>query len=88
METSKAQNAIIYKICNTINDDVYVGSIVQSLSSRFTQHKRMSQESKTKHYILYQKMNEFGADKFFFALVEDYPCNSQNRIKITRRILY
>jgi len=57
-------NGKIYKICNTINDDVYVGSTTQSLSKRFSRHKESSKQSTKCNYKLYQTMNEIGPNNF------------------------
>ena len=68
----------IYQIKNTIDDDVYVGSTTNTLEGRMKGHKGSAQYTKCKqHYALYSKMNEYGFDKFFIELIEDYPCNSK-----------
>ena len=68
----------IYQIKNTIDDDIYVGSTTNTLEGRMKGHKGSAQYTKCKqHMILYKKMNEYGFDKFFVELIEEYPCNSK-----------
>ena len=68
----------IYQIKNTIDDDVYVGSTTNTLEGRMKGHKASAQYTKCKqHYKLYSKMNEYGFDKFFIELIEEYPCSSK-----------
>ena len=66
----------IYQISNIIDDGVYVGSTVEPLGRRMTKHKYSAKEM---HYnsSLFGKMNEYGFDKFFIELIEEYPCNTQ-----------
>ena len=67
----------IYQIKNTIDDDVYVGSTTNTLECRMKGHRQGSNTKCKQHMILYKKMNEYGFDKFFAELIEDYPCNSK-----------
>ena len=67
----------IYQIRNTIGDDVYVGSTANTLEGRMKGHKQGSHTKCKQHYALYSKINEYGFDKFFIELIEDYPCNSK-----------
>ena len=68
------QKGKIYQIKNTIDDDLYVGSTIQALNRRMVKHK--SDAKQLQHKPLYQKMNEYGFDKFFIELIEDYSCNT------------
>ena len=69
------QKGKIYQIKNTIDDDIYVGSTVQSLNRRMVTHKYDAKQ--LQHKPLYQNMNEYGFGKFFVELIEEYPCNSK-----------
>ena len=57
-------NGKIYKIYNTVNDDVYVGSTTQSLSKRLSRHKTSCNQPSKCNYKLYQVMNEIGTNIF------------------------
>ena len=63
----------IYKILNNIDDEIYVGSTIKTLSQRMANHRC---DAKTKpHYKLYKHMFELGVDKFYIELIENYSCN-------------
>ena len=53
------KNGKIYKILNTITDDVYVGSTCQPLSKRMAKHRETINTRKG-HTLLYTKMKELG----------------------------
>ena len=62
----------IYKILNNIDDEIYVGSTVETLSHRMAKHRC---DMKRKHCILYQYMLKLGVSNFYIELIENYPCN-------------
>ena len=68
----------IYKICNTVTDDVYIGSTTQPLCNRMADHRKKHLTHTSRP--LYNKMSELGVDKFFIELVEAYPCQSKNEL--------
>ena len=67
----------IYQIKNHIDDDIYVGSTTNTLEGRMKGHRQGSHTKCKQHLQLYMKMNEYGFDKFFIELIEEYPCNSK-----------
>jgi len=75
----KYENAKIYKVQNTITDDVYVGSTTQPLSKRLTQHR--AQVKKGMKSKLSSLMEELGTDVFFIELIESYSCESIDELK-------
>ena len=70
----------IYKIFNTIDDDIYVGSTVETLQKRFTRHRCCSTKQRTQHFRIYQKMNDIGFDNFCIQLLEEYPCRDKTEL--------
>ena len=66
----------IYQISIIIDDGVYVGSTVESLGRRMTKHKYAAKKMYYNSPLL-DKMNEYGFDKFFIELIEEYPCNTK-----------
>ena len=58
-------NGKLYKILNTITDDVYVGSTCVSLDKRFAKHKSQINCKNSENMKLYQKMRELGTDVFY-----------------------
>ena len=71
----------IYRIYNTVTDDVYIGSTTQPLCNRMADHR--AKHLKQTHRPLYNQMAEIGVDKFFIELIETYPC--QNREELNAR---
>ena len=78
---NKYVNGKIYKIFNTLNDDIYVGSTIQSLSHRMIKH-RDNVKNTTTHYktSICTLMQELGVEHFFIELVEDYPCKNKEEL--------
>jgi group I intron endonuclease len=69
----------IYKITNDYNNDVYIGSTCDTLSKRFSNHRRHARSNvNTKIYLL---MNEIGFDRFRIELIEDYPCDDNFQLR-------
>lgn len=76
MDYSKGK---IYKIFNTANDLLYVGSTTQdTVQKRFVKHKTAS--NKNMSTKLYQAMNEIGRDCFFVELLEEFSCKSRQEL--------
>ena len=83
-ETNKYQRGKIYKLLNTINVEVYVGSTCQKLlSKRMGKHREDALIHKTSP--IYKMMNELGADKFYIELIMNYPCNSKDELVAKER---
>ena len=76
--------AKIYKIYNTIDDDIYIGSTCVSLSSRMSKHRAQMKmtKDKTNKCKLFQKMNEHGTEHFFIELIKEFPeCESVEQLR-------
>jgi len=69
----------IYCIRNNINDKIYIGSTIQSLSSRMGSHRRDSLKNVT--YKIYQAFNELGVDNFYIELIENYDCKTKEELR-------
>jgi len=69
----------IYKILNTIDDEIYVGSTVNDLSVRMIKHRSNSKAGCTP--LILRHMREIGAQHFYIELIENYPCNSVQELK-------
>ena len=62
-------------ICNTsnsIDDDIYVGSTIKTLSQRMAQHRLAVKRGNIVNYI---NMRELGAEHCYIELFEHYSCN-------------
>jgi len=69
----------IYKIINDVNDDVYIGSTVNTLSKRMVNHK--DDYKKYPDRKLYKFIRDNGGwDHFKIILIEDYPCERKEQL--------
>ena len=74
-------NAKIYKILNTVTDDVYIGSTTQPLSKRMVDHRASCKSDKVFHLQLHKKMHELGIENFYIELLEEYPCENVEQLR-------
>lgn len=74
-------NGKIYKILNSIDDEIYVGSTCQALSKRMSCHRKNSVRIRLLHLKLYKHMTELGCEHFYIELIESYPCNSIEELR-------
>ena len=63
----------IYKILNSIDDEIYVGSTIKTLSQRMAHHRHSLKQ--LPHIKLYTHMIELGIEHFYIELIENFPCN-------------
>lgn len=75
---NKYQNAKIYKITNTENDILYIGSTIQKLKRRFAHHKHKQKIGV--NYPMYEAMRGLGFDKFNIELIENFDCNDKKEL--------
>ena len=73
------QEGKIYKIYNTISDDIYIGSTTQALSRRMAEH-RINHKNKQLNTPIYEAFNKYGVKNFFIQLVEKYPCDDKEEL--------
>ena len=69
----------IYKILNNIDNEIYVGSTIKTLSQRMANHRYVMNTKP--HYKLYEHMNELGVDNFYIELIENCPCNDTYELR-------
>ena len=60
------QEGKIYKIYNTVNDDIYVGSTTLKLCERMRDHRRCINSKIKKDRPLYQAFREHGIEHIFW----------------------
>ena len=68
----------VYKITNSVNDMIYVGSTKTTLERRFTHHKS---SAKTHNFKLYKSMQDIGIDKFSIELLEEKYFDNDDELK-------
>ena len=78
-QPNKYAKAKIYKIVDNAYTDCYIGSTVQSLSTRMASHRRWYKSYKagnTNYVTVYALFDLHGIDNCKIELVEEYPCES------------
>ena len=74
-------NGKIYRIVNNIDNDIYIGATTKSLHLRYAVHLLTASYTKTKHRLLYRKMNLLGIDNFRIELLDEITCNDKKDLK-------
>ena len=76
----KYQNGKIYKVINSDNQNVYIGSTVRRLSNRMGDHRRKANilEKTSKFYC---HMREIGIEKFKIILIKNVACTSKEELE-------
>ena len=77
------QDGKIYKIYNTINDDIYIGSTTQKLCERMRQHRNDYKSKLHFNMLIYKAIREYGVENFFIELIEKCPCNDKDELRKT-----
>ena len=73
------ENGKIYKITNTTDDKIYIGSTINTLNTRFNGHKSSSRENK-RFSNLYNHIRLIGVENFKIELIENYKCETQSQL--------
>jgi predicted GIY-YIG superfamily endonuclease len=81
--------ARIYKITNTINNDIYIGSTKNALRIRLQQHRAKQKQVKNSFRNgLYCMMNEYDSNHFHIELIEEIEClNKREQTEHEQRII-
>lgn len=75
---TKFKKGKMYKLTNTIDDELYVGSTIQTLKQRMYNHNK--HRKKKSHWKVYKHLNQIGWGNVSIELIEDYPCNSKKKL--------
>ena len=67
-----------YKVYNTTNDDIYVGSTTLTLCERMTGHRECYRHRTRQHYPLYKAFIEYCVEHFLIELIET--CTSTTKL--------
>ena len=73
----------IYIIKNNVNDKVYIGQTCQSVHERFLQHLKPSILKQRGTYKLYNAINKYGKENFYYDILEtglDYDMADEKEI--------
>lgn len=69
---SKYQKGKIYKLVSNYTDEIYIGSTIQPLNKRISQHRENRNDCASK------KLTELGEIKII--LIENFPCESKEEL--------
>jgi group I intron endonuclease len=72
--------AKIYKIINSANNNIYVGSTCSKLCKRMAEHRRASISKRDKDTKFYKSVNEIGVEHFRIILVKEFSCDNNNQL--------
>ena len=75
------QEGKIYKIYNTINDDIYIGSTTQKLCERMRHHRCSISQSTKGNRLIHKAFIGLGVKNFFIELIEKCPCNDKDELR-------
>ena len=75
------QEGKIYKIYNTVTDDIYIGSTTQKLCARMRDHRKPCNVTKHADLPIYKSFIEHGMHNFFIELAEKCPCNDKDELR-------
>ena len=75
------QEGKIYKLYNTVTDDIYVGSTTRKLCEGVTDHGKCVNNKTKKDRPLYQAFRDHGIEHFFIELIEKCPCNDIDELR-------
>ena len=69
-----------YKIYNTINDDIYIGSTTRKLCERMRNHRSSANFGRHVNYNIYLAFKEHGVENFYIELIEKCPCHDKEEL--------
>jgi len=65
------RKGLVYIIKNKCNEKVYIGQTVQSVQERFRQHLKPSVTKKRGSYKIYNAINKYGKENFYYEILEN-----------------
>lgn len=81
---NKYEHGKIYKLVNTVDNDIYVGSTLHPLVKRWSLHKSHA-KGKNKNNKVYGHLNDVGLGNVRIELIEEYSCTSKRELESRER---
>lgn len=66
------QNSVIYKLVNSIDDNIYIGSTTANVKKRISSHRSSSKRNPMR--LVYKHINNIGWENVNIIIIERYPC--------------
>ena len=76
--TSRYNQGKIYKMVNTVDDRIYIGSTCLPLAKRFYDHKKAARHTITQ--LVYAALNIIGWENVRIVLIESYVCSNKQEL--------
>ncbi len=70
----------IYKVVNSIDDKIYIGSTTSALYRRMCNH-RAKARNVSKESIFYTHMRTIGIEHFKIILIKSFPCSNKDELE-------
>ena len=83
MTTNKYSKGKIYKLVNSVNDNIYVGSTILTLAQRKAAHKTDAKRALKRPVC--KQLNDIGWTNVDIVLIENYPCSSMEELTARER---
>ena len=80
------KNGKVYKLVNSIDNLIYIGSTTCRLSTRMSLHRLHAKKNYNAN--LYKHMNKLGINKFKIVLIEYCSCNSKDELLRRERYIF
>jgi hypothetical protein len=75
-------NGKIYRLVNSVDDEIYVGSTCSTLAKRFYGHKK---DAERELLPAYKHLNKVGWNNVSIVLIEEYSCENKNQLERRER---
>jgi group I intron endonuclease len=75
------KNGKIYKLVNSENEKIYIGSTCTPLKNRMARHL-VSAKDPRRTSTIYNEMRRIGSDNFSIAKIERFPCNQRDQLEV------
>ena len=77
--TTRYSNGKVYKLVNTVDNHIYVGSTCTTLSKRFYNHKKQSSRD-THNARVYTHLNKVGWENVRIILIKNIVCKTKDNL--------
>jgi group I intron endonuclease len=71
----------VYKITNDVNNELYIGSTIKTLSQRMAKHRQDSKQERCQNYKIYKAFEEIGVEHFKIVLLEECLCVNRDQLR-------
>lgn len=83
MSSTDYSNAKIYKLVNSVDNEIYVGSTCLTLEKRLQYHRGTAKvRTNTK---VYKHLNSIGFQNVSIELLEAYPCDNKVQLEVREK---